>query len=390
VSRLDDPQFWVADPDTALAQLRRDDPVHWYDAGGFWALTRHADILAVSRDPATFKSGAGTLIQDRTREVSPDQSILFMDPPAHARYRKLVSTQFTPRSVAALESRVRHIAREVLDGLDPRAELDLVDAITAPVPMLVIAELLGVPGADRDRFRRWSDSMMEAATEMSADSLGQAAELFEYFSGHLAERRDNPGDDLLSRLVSAEVDGERLTEWELLGFCMTLLVAGNETTRNLLSGGLLALHERPEQRERALDDVARTVEELLRFVTPIMLFARTATRDTRIGDKDIAEGDFVVMLYIAANRDEAVFGSTADILDVTRDPNPHLAFGFGEHFCLGAGLARLEARVVLEEMLGRFPAYAITGEPDRVPSTLLRSIGKLPAVLAPKAGPRPG
>ncbi|MFL6239737.1 MAG: cytochrome P450 [Actinomycetes bacterium] len=381
--RLDDPRFYADNPDPAFAHLRAADPIHWYEPGGFWALTRHADVMAVSRDPETFKSGAGTLLQDRTRQVSADQSILFMDPPEHARYRKLVSTQFTPRRVAALEDRVRQLTREVLAGLDPTADLDLVDAVTAPVPMLVIAELLGVPGEDRDRFRRWSDAMMEAATEMSQESLTQAAEMFGYFSEHLAHRRAEPGDDLLSRLVVAEVDGDRLTEWELLGFCMTLLVAGNETTRNLLSGALITLDQHRDQRAIALDNVARTVEEMLRWVTPIMLFARTATRATDLGGRTISEGDYVVMLYAAANRDESVFGPTADVVDVTRDPNPHLAFGFGEHFCLGAGLARLEARVVLEELLTRFPSYAVTGEPDRVPSTLLRSIAKLPGVLAP-------
>jgi cytochrome P450 len=323
------------------------------------------------------------LLQDRTRSVTPDQSILFMDPPEHARYRKIVSTQFTPRAVAALEDRVREITNVVLSAIDPSDEIDLVDAVTAPIPMLVIAELLGVPVEDRDRFRRWSDAMMDAATEMSQESLAQAAELYVYFNEHLAQRREHPGDDLLSRLVNAEVDGERLTEWELLGFCMTLLVAGNETTRNLLSGGLLALHDHPEQRRLAQSDAGRTVEELLRWVSPIMLFARTATRDATIGSQHINEGDFVVMLYIAANRDESVFGPTATQFDVKRDPNPHLGFGFGEHFCLGAGLARLEARIVLDEVLARFPSYAVLGEPDRVPSTLLRGIAKLPVVLAP-------
>jgi cytochrome P450 len=383
VRRLDDPQFFADNPDVEFARLRAEDPVHWYEPGGFWALTRHADVMTVSRDPATFKSGAGTLLQDRTREVSPDQSILFMDPPGHARYRKLVSTQFTPRKVAALEDRVRELTREALDALDPTAEVDLVDAVTAPVPMLVIAELLGVPTEDRDRFRVWSDGVMEAATEMTQDSMTKAAELFGYFSEHLALRREQPGEDLISRLVAAEVDGERLTEWELLGFCMTLLVAGNETTRNLLSGSLIALDQQHDQRAVALDNPARTVEEMLRWVTPIMLFARTATRDTELSGRKIRAGDYVVMFYAAANRDEAVFGPTANAVDVTRDPNPHLAFGFGEHFCLGAGLARLEARVVLEELLTRFPSYAITGEPDRVPSTLLRSVAKLPGVLTP-------
>src|SRR4051794_26523073 len=340
--------------------------------------------MAVSRDPETFKSGAGTLLQDRTRQVSPDQSILFMDPPDHARYRKLVSTQFTPRKVAALEDRVRELTRAALDAVDPTTEVDLVDAVTAPVPMLVIAELLGVPAEDHDRFRVWSDGVMEAATEMSQDAMTKAAELFGYFSEHLAMRREQPGEDLISRLVTAEVDGERLTEWELLGFCMTLLVAGNETTRNLLSGSLIALHEQPEQRSLVLSGTARAVEELLRWVTPILLFARTATRDTEIGDRTISAGDFIVMMYASANRDESVFGPSADRLDVTRDPNPHLSFGFGEHFCLGAGLARLEARVVLEELLQRYPSYAVTGPVERMPSTLLRGVANLPGVLSPR------
>jgi cytochrome P450 len=322
-------------------------------------------------------------MQDLTREVMAAESLLYLDPPTHSRYRKIVSTQFTPRAVADLEDRVRQITDEVLAGIAPADEIDLVDAITAPIPMLVIAELLGVPAEDHERFRRWSDAIMEAATELTPESAIQAVELLGYFAEHLAQRRELPGDDLLSRLVLAEVDGERLSDAELLGFCMTLLVAGNETTRNLLSGGLLALHEHPEQRSAASQNISRSVEELLRWVTPIMLFARTATRDAAIGERVIKEGDFVVMLYLAANRDESVFGPSASQLDVRRDPNPHLGFGFGEHFCLGAGLARLEARIVLDEVLSRFPSYAVIGQPDRVPSTLLRGIAKLPVVLAP-------
>jgi cytochrome P450 len=384
--RFDDPQFYLHDADAAFARLRRDDPVHWHADGGFWALTRHADVLAVSRDPQTFKSGSGVLLQDRSREVMAADSLLYLDPPRHSRYRKIVSTQFTPRAVTALEDRVRTLTREVLDAADPRAEIDLVDAVTAPVPMLVIAELLGVPAEDHDRFRTWSDRIIDAATEMSPESLGPAMELFGYFAEHLGVRRQEPRDDVLSRLVVAEVDGERLSDEELLGFCMTLLVAGNETTRNLLSGGLVALAEHPEQRAALAADarmIPTAVEEMLRWVSPIILFARTATVDTEIGGTPVAEGDYVVMFYAAANRDEHVFGPTAGEFDVMRDPNPHLAFGFGEHFCLGAGLARLEARVVLEELLTRWPSYQLLGAPDRVPSTLLRGIAKLPGVLGP-------
>jgi len=229
-----------------------------------------------------------------------------------------------------------------------------------------------------------SDAMMDAATEMSQESLIRAAELFGYFMEHLAERRAKPGEDLLSRLVLAEVDGEQLTDAELLGFCMSLLVAGNETTRNLLSGGVLALADHPDQWELLRRDAALippAVEELLRWVTPIMTFARTATRDVEVGGTPIKEGDYLLMLYASANRDEAVFGPTAGEVDITRKPNPHLSFGFGEHFCLGAGLARLEARVLLEQMTARYPSVERAGAVERMPSTLVNGIHHLPLVL---------
>lgn len=383
---LDDPAFWAADPEQELARLREGSPVHWYEPGRFWALTRHADVHAVSRDPQTFCSSRGVLMNDREREVAAADSILYVDPPLHSRYRRLVNRGFTPRRVAALEDRVRHLLRDLLDVVDPSADVDLVEAIAAPLPLLVIAELLGVPPSDRGQFRVWSDAVMEAASGITDENALLALELMEYFDAALRERAVSPREDLLSVLVSADVDGERLTKAEQLGFCMTLLVAGNETTRSAISGGLVALAEHPDQRARLVADpmlVPGAVEEVLRWVTPIAAMSRTATCDVVIGEQKVADGDYVVMVYLSANRDEAVFGPDAAAFDVTRELNPHLTFGTGEHFCLGASLARLETRVVLEQLLARWPSYVVTGPVVRTPSTLMRQLGRVPLVLAP-------
>jgi cytochrome P450 len=310
-----------------------------------------------------------------------------MDPPAHGHHRKLVSPSMTVRRIGALEPRVRAITVEVLDAVEARGAtvVDVVDDIAAPVPTLVIAELLGVPPEDLATFRRWSDTMIAAATEMTEDGLVQAAELFAYMSDIVEARRGEPRDDLISVLVAGEVDGERLTENDIGMFCMTLLVAGNETTRTLLSNGLLALAQQPDQRAALANggDTAVATEELLRWEAPIQMMCRTANTDTTIGDTTINEDDYVVLFYGSANRDEAVFGPTAASLDVTRDPNPHLAFGYGEHFCLGAGLARLEGRIVIEEVLRRWPDYALAGDVERLPSLLVRGIERLPIALHP-------
>jgi cytochrome P450 len=383
---LDDPAFWVGEAEPALVQLRAESPVHWYEPGKFWALTRHADVLAVSKDPATFCSSQGVLMADRDRTVAAADSILYVDPPAHARYRKLVSTGFTARRVAALEEQVRRLTCEVLDVIDPADEIDLVDAIAAPLPLLVIAELLGVPASDRGQFRIWSDAIMEAATELTDENALQALELMDYFTKALEERAASPRDDLLSVLVNAEVDGDRLTLGEQIGFCMSLLVAGNETTRSAISGGVVALSEHRDQRSRLVDEPALlpgAVEEVLRWVTPIAAMSRTATADAVIGDEKVSAGDYVVMIYLSANRDEAVFGANAAAFDITRANNAHLTFGIGEHFCLGASLARLETRVLFEELLGRWASYDVTDAGQRIPSTLMRQRRGVRAVMAP-------
>ena len=379
---IGDPAFYAGDPDPTLAALRRECPVSWHE--DFWFVTRHEDVSSVSSRPDLFCSGHGVLPSDRNRAVSASDSILYLDPPMHARYRRLVSRAFTPRTVTVIEPRLRALASGLLDAIDPTGVVDAVDAISAPFPLLVIAEVLGIPASDHDDFRRWSDAVMAAATALDDENAAFAAELLVYFGEQLRRRHDSPTDDLLSALVTAEVDGERLSADEQLGFCMSLLVAGNETTRSLISGGIAALASHPDQRDRLAADpsgIPVAVEEMLRWVTPIMAMARTATTDAEVGTCPVAAGDYVVMSYGAANRDESVFGPDADRFDATRSPNPHLAFGFGEHFCIGAGLARLEARIMFEELLRRWPRFVLEGEPVTVPSTLLRQYAHLPVRL---------
>ncbi len=385
---LEDPAFLAGDPDGAFAELRRAGSVRWHEPGAFWAVTGHADVLAVSKDPEVFCSGRGVLLADRSRQINPAESVLYLDPPAHGLYRRLVSRAFTPRRVATLEPRVRAVTRELLDALEPHAPVDLVETVTAPLPLMVIAELLGVPRSDLRDFRRWSDAVAEAATNLTEANAAVATELLVYFDAQLDARAEAPADDLLGALVAAQVDGEHLTRPEQLGFCMTLLVAGNETTRALLSGGVLTLAEHPDQRAALAADPAAipaAVEEMLRWVTPIQAFARTAACPAELSGQRIEPADYVVMYYGAANRDEEAFGADARRFDAARSPNAHVAFGIGEHFCLGAGLARLEARVFFEELLARWPRHRLTGPVRHLPSTLLRQVESLPVLLDPPA-----
>ncbi|MGZ4144839.1 MAG: cytochrome P450 [Actinomycetota bacterium] len=380
-----DPVFLVGDPHPIFEMLRRDDPVHRVE-DGVWALLKHADIMDVSRNPEAFCSGKGVLPNDRTRAVSPDHSILFMDPPQHLRHRRLVSPGFHPRRLPPLEQPVRALVRRLLDDLDPNETVDFLDRVAAPFPAMVIAELLGIPKEDWGMFRVWSDALIAAANEFTDESLAKAAELYGYFREILAARRADPRDDLVSVLAHGVVDGEQLGEFELLGFCMTLLVAGNETTRNLISGGVVTLAEHPDQRARIVADpslIGSAVDEMLRWWTPVMAFARTATRDVTIRGRDISEGDFVLLMYQSANRDEEVFGPTASTFDVTRAPNPHVAFGFGEHYCLGANLATLEARALFTELLARWPSYELAAQPIPRPSVLMHGLSSIPVRLAP-------
>jgi cytochrome P450 len=383
------PGFFLS-PDyfDVLAALRDRHPVH-RTGDGLWAISRYEDIRAISRDPDRFVSGRGVLINDPLRDPAGSGqntwSILHLDPPLHAVYRSLVNRQFTPRAVSVLADRIRSAVTEVLDALPTDGVVDFVDEVAAPIPIAVIAEMFGVADADRLLFRRWSDAVIESTdrtTEEQADELGQMAS---FLVAHI----DSPAtrsNDLLGLLKSSSLDGRPLSRAEIMGFCMTLLVAGNETTRTLITGGAEALAHSPDQRAALVADpslIGGAVEELLRWVTPIQAFGRTAVVDVEIAGVDVAAGEFVVLLYASANRDEAVFGPSADTLLVTRPTLPtHLAFGFGEHVCLGASLARLESRIFFEEFLGRFPNYALVEPPTRTRSTLVRGARIMPVQLA--------
>ncbi len=387
-------EFYRGDPHAAFRLLRARDPVHWYESGGFWCVLKYEDLRQVSRRPGLFCSSQGTqlfeIVQRRQLGAPPPElprAILQMDPPEHRRLRRLVVAPFTPRRIKALEPRVRALARAVLAPVESGSEVDFVEAVAAPLPLLMIAELLGVPASDREDFRRWTDAIVEVggAESLSEGVKATVGELFGYFREKLAERRRRPSDDLMSQLLAAEIEGERLDEPAILMLCLTLLVAGNETTRNLIAGGALALVDHPpqlRQLQRSPRGIPNAIEEMLRWWTPVQTFVRRATAKTRLRDRTIEEGDYVVLFYGSANRDEEVFGDAPDVFDVTRkNAASHVAFGFGEHLCLGAALARLEARVLFEELLGKGVRIERNGAVDKAPSVLMNAIERMPVVF---------
>jgi cytochrome P450 len=384
---LHSPEFHMVDPYPVFRQLRREQPVYWCAGAGYWAITKYDDGLRIHRDPETFCSGQGmTMRGGELEDVKGVDTLITLDPPRHTRQRQLVSRAFTPRAIADLEPRIGAIVQELLDAVEPGQKIDFVDAIAAPLPIIVIAELLGIPIEDRHRFIAWTNASVGRADPeyAQAQSLAALGEQYEYFVGIFEQRRRQPQDDLISRLVAVESDVDDFTPDDLLNLCFLLLAAGNETTRNLISGGLLALIEHPEERQKLLpgaSPIATGVEEMLRWWNPVIHMARTATGDAIVRDQQVRAGDQVVMFYGSLNRDEDVFGTDSDALRVDRDPNPHVAFGFGQHFCLGGNLARLEARVMFEELLQRFPNPELAGEVQRLRSTMIRGIKHMPVRL---------
>jgi cytochrome P450 len=390
----DQAAFYLGDPHAAFRRLRAEDPLHWYEAGRFWCAIRHAEVSEISRRPRTFSSAHGTQLFEIPLRLAGQAlgmqdgapSIIRMDPPAHNRHRKLVIGAFTPRMIAALEPRVRALAHESVAAIRPGDPFDFVERVAIPLPMFVIAELLGVPSSDYDAFRRWSDVMIEAgASGPRPETLGTVIELFQYMVEKAAERRRAPREDVLTKLALAELDGVRLSDAELGVFCLTLLVAGNETTRNLIAGGMRVLLEQPAQWQKLCADpglVPNAVEEMLRYVSPIRNFVRRVQHDTELAGKCLRAGDYVALFYGSANRDESVFGPDAEAFDLLR-PNAdrHVAFGFGEHLCLGASLARLEARVMFEELIARGPGFSLAGPVEPLPSTLVNGVARMPVAF---------
>jgi cytochrome P450 len=382
-------------------RLRREEPVAWVPPAhghdgraypGFWNITKYADIVTISRDPATFISGQGITLGTTPEHAGPEaglgKMLIVTDPPRHVRLRRLVNKGFTPRAVAAFAPHVRQITTAILDDVAGRATGDFVTDVAARLPLAVIGDLMGVPQHDWPLLFRLTNQLLggkdpEYQTEGVGgyETIARAhRQMFAYFAAAVADRRRHRKDDLVSVLVNAEIDGDRLSEEEILYFCSMLILAGNETTRNAISGGVLALFESPEQRERLQgtpDLLPMAVEEILRWVSPVLHMARTATRDVEMRGRQIRAGERVVLWYPSANRDEAIFAD-ADTFDVGRTPNDHVAFGLGEHFCLGAGFARLELRVLFEELLQRFPDLAPAGPPERLRSTFIGGIKHLP------------
>lgn len=386
---LDPDTFTSGAPYEALARLRAHAPVHPVqlpDLPRMWLVTRHEDVVRISRDDATFSSAQGnTLIQV---EAGPTSAMLpGLDPPRHTHFRKLINQGFTPRNVLRLESRIREIARDIVEGVVAKGSFDAVPDISAELSLQVIAEVIGVPQEDRHKIFHWSNAIGSLGIEdpdyaPTPEALGEAVmEMFAYCTDLVRRRRaEDPRDDILSALLAAEVDGERLDNNQLNEFFLLLAIAGNETTRNTLSHGILALSEHPDQRALVAGDPATVpgaVEELLRWSTPVLHFRRTVTVDCEIAGQQVPAGDWVAMHYLSANRDESVFAE-AHRFDVTRADAGHAAFGGGgTHFCLGAQLAKLELRVMLEELYSRVPHLTVTQPPSRLRSSFFHGIKSL-------------
>ncbi len=411
--RLMEASWFMSYPHDVYARLRREAPVYWSERDGLWAISKYDDVRSVSKTPARFGSAyhiyvAAAGVQD-DGEPSTDprglprraelrkiealgplhtDNLVMADGERHTFLRKIASHAFTPRAIGELEDQVKRIAADLFDQIPDEVEVDFVDTVAAPLPMIMIALMLGVPIEDLDTFRVWSDAFIEMSDESAMgqveDRINEIIAFREYFTEQLQDRVAHPRDDLLTKLAQAEWHGQPLSIDEQLATAQILLIAGNETTRGLLAGAGQLLAELPDQRRLLVESpdlIPGAVEELLRYLTPVTHMCRTALDDTEIRGQHIAKGDFLCLLYPAANRDEEVW-ERADDFDVTRAPDPaHVAFGFAEHFCLGASLARREAKIVLAELLSRFPNYEIVGPPTRTRQHMTPGIKTMPVVF---------
>ena len=385
---LMDGRFYAGDPYPHFAWMREHDPVYRDEVGEVWGITKHADLMACSKDSETFCNRFG---------MRPDApaipSMINFDGDYHKRRRNLVNRGFTPKRVADQEDKVREICVGLIEGAREKGSFDFVRDVAAPLPMIVIGDMLGVRPEDRDRLLRWSDDLitglsLSAPPEAIQATARAAQEYAEYCMGVVADRRASGAqDDLMGLLVHAEIDGEKLDDEALVQESLLILVGGDETTRHVITGGMHQLLQNPDQRQILLDDPAklpRGIEEMLRWVTPIKNMSRTVTRDVELRGKTLREGDKVMLLYPSGNRDEEVFDEP-DRFRVERSPNDHLAFGgYGAHFCLGSALARLELRVMFEELLRRMPALELSddGPPPLRNSNFITGIEEMPVRLA--------
>ena len=387
-----DPDVYVTGPPhEAFAELRRTDPVHWQDLGdgtGCWAVLKHEDVAHVARHPAVFSASMGGVVLE---DLEPEQlemmrhMLLAMDPPGHADYRRPLVPSFSATTIGRLEERVRAVCHSILD--DRRGEVEFVHDVCAPLPSQIVGDLMGLPPEDWPRIHRWAErvtAFQDPDSQDEGDANEPAIEMAMYAIEFAATRRtEEPRDDLTSLILATRFGGEPMSDVDFGSFFVQLVTAGNDTTRTLLSSGLLALLEHPDQLARLRESrelIPGAVEEILRWANPLHYFRRTANQNTELRGTSIAAGDKVAMIYTSANRDEDVF-EDPQAFDISRDPNPHLSFGIGEHFCLGAHLARLEGRIFFEELLAAFPTVELGGEPERTRSNLNNTLKRLPVVL---------
>jgi cholest-4-en-3-one 26-monooxygenase len=401
IDLLDRDRFTQGVPHDWFTYLRNNAPVYKHpepNGPGFWVVTKYDDVVAVGRDGGTYSSDqkrGGVVMIEEPPEGSPDfeqggNLMLTMDAPEHTRYRKLVNRGFTPRQMRMLEPHIRELTSNILDGVIEQGGCDYVVDVAAEVPLQVIAEMLGVPMEDRHKLFEWSNRMIGSEDPeymvSQEEVMNAQVEMFMYANELAAQRRTDPHDDLISALLDAEVDGDRLSEMDFNLFFLLIAVAGNETTRNSISHGIKAFCDFPEQYQLLVEDPTRAqsaTEEIVRWASPVMYFRRNVTRDTELRDQKLQEGDKVTIWYISANRDEDVFENpfTCDIL---RSPNEHVGFGGGgPHHCLGANLARMEIYVLLEEMAKRVPTIERTGDALPLRSNFIAGIKHMPVKYPP-------
>jgi cholest-4-en-3-one 26-monooxygenase len=383
-------------PHDTFRRMRNEAPVFLHEEPGqdsFWCLTKYKDVWKVSLDNRTFSSARGTaLMQNFTEDekMAQREIMLNMDPPVHTKNRRLVNMGFSPKVLNKAEIHIRDLAREIVDSVAHKGHCDFVTDIAAELPLQVIVEMLGVPKEDRHAFFQWSNTMIgssdpEYCTTPDAPAMA-SMQLFAYADQLADSHRAHPREDLTTTLLNAEIDGERLRQDQFQAFVMLLAVAGNETTRNLISGAMHAFFQFPDQWQRLLKDPSlmdSAVEEMLRFVSPVMQFKRTPQHDIEIRGQKIREGERIIMWYIAANRDEETY-SNPDQFDIGRSPNDHLAFGIGPHFCLGNHLARMEIKIMFQELLRRLPDIQQAGKVQRLRSNFINGVKHLPVEFSPE------
>ena len=387
IDLLSPASFASGQPHAQFDWLRTNAPVQWHDepgGKGFWAVTRHADVWAVDRDFETYSSEPTIMITDPASEMGfgGHKMMLMMDPPEHTAFRKLIRSEFTEPSARLRQRRIQQLARQIVDAVIDRGECDFVDQIAGEMPSFVIAELMGLPLEDGRELYKLTEVIHTAPEALPPGAGGPAVmKMFEYGSRVIAEKRARPGDDLASRLLACEVDGRKLEDMEFLLFFLLLVDAGGDTTRNLLSGGLLALMENPDQYAWLMADLDARLpsarEELLRWTSPVIYMRRTATRDAVLAGQAIRAGDKVVMYFGSANRDPAVF-DRPDVLDLSRPENPQIAFGTGPHGCLGQHIARIEIDAMLREVLTRMTDFRLAAPVEWLASNFISGPKAMP------------